>query len=104
MITAIFRYADRTPLGFILSGHAGAGVAGEDIVCAAVSSAAYMTANTLTEVCKAAADITVADGEMSLTLQTPTKDTTTILQGFILHLTALAQQYPQRISLQNMEV
>ena len=36
-------------LGFSMEGHAGYGEEGEDIVCAAVSSAAYLTVNTITE-------------------------------------------------------
>ena len=34
-------------LGFSMEGHAEYGEAGEDIVCAAVSSAAYLAANTM---------------------------------------------------------
>ena len=37
-------------LGFSMEGHAEYGEAGEDIVCAAVSSAAYLVVNTLTDV------------------------------------------------------
>ena len=37
-------------VGFVMEGHAGYADPGEDIVCAAVSSVAYMTANTITEI------------------------------------------------------
>ena len=37
---------------------------GEDIVCAAVSSVAYMTANTITEIIKADTEVAVEDGMM----------------------------------------
>ena len=71
MICATFRYANGELKGFSLKGHAG-GIEGTDIVCAAVSSAAYMTANTLIEICDLPADIDVADGKMSLLLtETP---------------------------------
>jgi len=36
--------------GFELEGHAGAGLYGNDIVCAALSSAVLMAANTITEI------------------------------------------------------
>ena len=62
MIRAVFRYAGDAPRGFSLCGHAGAGVAGEDIVCAAVSSAAYMAANTVTDVVGAKATVDAGDG------------------------------------------
>ena len=39
-------------VGFVMEGHAGYADPGEDIVCAAVSSVAYMTANTITEIIK----------------------------------------------------
>ena len=39
--------ADGLLSGFSVTGHAGAGEYGQDIVCAAVSSATYMTANDL---------------------------------------------------------
>ena len=35
-------------VGFVMEGHAGYADPGEDSVCAAVSSVAYMTANTIT--------------------------------------------------------
>ena len=36
--------------GFIIKGHSGYGEQGGDIVCAAVSSAAYMVINTITDI------------------------------------------------------
>ena len=54
-----------TVLGFSLQGHAGCGEAGGDIVCAAVSSAAYLTVNTLTDVCRVTPlSLRVGEGEM----------------------------------------
>ena len=49
-------------VGFSIDGHAGFGEAGTDIVCAAVSSAAYMTVNTITEVLHADAHVSADDG------------------------------------------
>ena len=48
--------------GFEISGHSGFAEEGSDIVCSAVSSVAYMVANTLTEVSKVKADIVLDDG------------------------------------------
>ena len=45
-----FTRPDGDLVGFRISGHSGCGEEGNDIVCAAVSSAAYMTANTVTEI------------------------------------------------------
>jgi len=103
MIRATFRYAGDELKGFALLGHAG-GIEGEDIVCAAVSSAAYMTANTLTEICGLSADIEIADGKLSLLLTETTASAKTVLEGFLLHLEELQKQYPKRIQVLKTEV
>ena len=104
MIRAEFLCVGDTLSGFTLKGHANAGSAGEDIVCAAVSSAAYMAANTLTEICGAKADIAVDDGAMSLTLTETDASIRKILEGFFLHMSLLQEQYPKRIQVLKTEV
>ncbi|MBQ6570385.1 MAG: ribosomal-processing cysteine protease Prp [Clostridia bacterium] len=94
-----------SPAGFEISGHSGAGFAGADIVCAAVSSCAYMTANTVTEIIGANADIEVTDGFMRFV---PDKNMAEsyrdILNGFSLHLTELEKQYPNNLKVTFSEV
>ncbi|MBQ5840871.1 MAG: ribosomal-processing cysteine protease Prp [Clostridia bacterium] len=98
-------YTDREQLtGFRISGHAGAAAAGEDIVCAAVSSAAYMTANTITDILLVPAHITVDDGLMELRLCEGVAASQTVLKGLRLHLQALQEEYPNRVHLMNTEV
>ena len=97
MIRIHFRTRQEQLIGFRIDGHAGAGTAGEDIVCAAVSSAAYMAANTLTEVLSLPADITVEDGLMDLTITGDATAAQAILSGLRLHLTALHEEYPRRV-------
>ncbi|WP_442974828.1 ribosomal-processing cysteine protease Prp, partial [Ruminococcus sp.] len=48
MIEAIFTVTDKVIRGFEISGHSDYSEHGSDIICAAVSSAAYMAANTVT--------------------------------------------------------
>ena len=85
-------------IGWTVSGHAGAAESGKDIVCAAVSSAVYMTANTITEVCGVQAEIDVNDGWFSLKIDAKDADAChTVLEGFSLHLQQLQQQYPEYI-------
>ena len=83
--------------GFRISGHAG-GAAGKDIVCAAVSSAAYMVANTLTEVMGVDTKPGVDEALMHLAL---TKEqgviAQDILKGFELHIRALEKAHPNNI-------
>ena len=104
MIRATFRYRAGQAQGFSLIGHAEAGAKGEDIVCAAVSSAAYMTANTLTEICGLPAEVVVKDGEMSVAFAEKDGCAQVVLDGFLLHMQALQEQYPTRIQVQKMEV
>lgn len=82
-----------------MSGHAGFGADGRDIVCAAVSSAAYLTVNTITDVLALSPLLLYeADGEMRLMMEE--KDAPacrTIFCGLKLHLTNLEEQYPQNL-------
>ena len=104
MIRVEFHEQDDALIGFTVSGHAGAGAAGEDIVCAAVSSAAYMTANTITEIVHAPAAIAVDDGYMHVTVTDAVDDCQVILHGFLLHLQQMQTQYPTRVHLTITEV
>lgn len=63
------------------------------LVCASVSSAAYMTANTITEIIGDKADIAVDDGEMVLNVKKPSDKTLAVLEGFKLHIQQLEEQY-----------
>lgn len=98
MRATFFRKGNRI-VGFDLCGHCG-GVAGQDIVCAAVSSATYMTANTLTEVCGLSADIAEADGKLRLQLaEGDAARAADTMNGFYLHLCGLRDQYPNQIEI-----
>ena len=84
--------------GFQLKGHSGFGKSGEDIVCAAVSSAAYMTANTLTDVMGIDVKLVVDDGFMHLELKrNAAKQAQDLLKGFEAHIQNLADDYPKNI-------
>ncbi len=99
MIKIRFITQGDTILGFDLKGHAGYGEHGQDIVCAAVSSAAYMAVNTLTDILNLTPEISVSEGMMSVKL---TSDqalrASDIMQGLKLHLTELSKQYPNNIT------
>ena len=86
--------------GFELEGHSGAGEAGSDIVCAAVSSAAYLTANTVTDICHCRAEVWDSDGHMLVKVKdADTERCQDILKGFRLHMEELEQQYPEHIQI-----
>ncbi|MDD2363082.1 MAG: ribosomal-processing cysteine protease Prp [Oscillospiraceae bacterium] len=84
--------------GFELTGHSGAGHSGNDIVCAAVSSAAFMTVNTITEIMGVPAEIIEREGYLKVKLSIGgAKRCQALLEGFHLHLTELQKQYPHNI-------
>ncbi len=105
MINICFITSHKTITGFRLSGHSGYAESGSDIVCAAVSSAAFMTANTVTEILGLSADISVDEGflKMELTSQDALK-AQEILRGFELHMNELSQQYQSNIKVDFSEV
>ena len=86
--------------GFRITGHSTKN-AGDDegrALCAAVSSAAYMAANTITEVIGDKAVTEVSDGEMFLEVKKPSDKTVAVLGGLSLHLSELSKQYGKRLS------
>lgn len=96
-----FLYSGDSVVSFEISGHSGAGEEGFDIVCSAVSSAAYLVANTVLEVLKVKADAIVRDGYMKLTIPKANLSETKVLtDGLVLHLTELKEQYPQYIEIE----
>lgn len=87
MITVQFYSQAGLLTGFSLDGHAGRGEEGEDLLCASVSSAAYMTANTITDVMRIQTHVEVDDGHMRLLLsQEEAQRAQTLLKGFELHM------------------
>ena len=98
MITVSF-YVKKEPVGFEVSGHSGYADEGSDIICSAVSSCAYMIANTATEIMGLSPEIEVKDGYMRLIFNdTEALKARDILNGFRLHINALADEYPGYIA------
>lgn len=92
-------------LGFRIKGHSGYSEQGSDIVCAAVSSAAIMTANTITEILHISCELNADEGDMMLRImQRDAAGCRDILEGFKLHLTQLEEQYSKYIKVNYTEV
>ena len=106
MIKVNFYHSEKgAPIGFMIKGHAGYGTHGNDIVCSAVSSAAYMTANTIIEILGINPSASVQDGIMEIILpQESAEKGKDILLGFELHLRELAKQYPKNVTITTTEV
>ena len=106
MNTALFKVRDDLILGYEISDHCTADDSDEQgkIVCSAVSSAAFMAANTITEIIGAKADAVVAEAFMGLTVTEKLDECQDILNGLHLHLSELAQQFEQLIEIKILEV
>ena len=91
----LYHSKDGAQTGFNIKGHAGYAQSGNDIVCAAVSSSAYLVANTIIEIMGVKADASVDEnGEMTVLIpEEGAIKTKEILLGFKLHVEELQKQY-----------
>lgn len=87
--------------GFTLSGHSSSDCDDElgKIVCSAVSSAAYMAANTVTDIIGDKAEASVEHGFMDFKVLNPSEQAYKVLSGLELHLKELSKQYSNNIKI-----
>lgn len=104
MIKIEFFKSESMLTGFEVSGHAMFDEYGKDIICAFVSSACLMTANTVTEVMGIKANAVANDGYMKLQITDSHSTAQDILNGLLLHMTELAKDYPQNVKVIISEV
>lgn len=104
MINAEFYTAGGILNGYKITGHSESAQHGQDIICAFVSSAAFMAANTITEVCGIKAYENAYDGFMEIRILESAQKVQDILNGLKLHLTELSAQYPDNIKVIITEV
>lgn len=98
MTKVVFYKADEKLVGFLITDHSGYDDEGYDIVCAGISSAAYLTANTLTEIVGAKADVQVREAYFRFILKDKFDEGQNHLKGLKLHLESLAGDYGEYIS------
>lgn len=104
MIKARFEFTDGKAVGFCVSGHAGYGESGNDIVCAGVSSAVMLTANAITENFKIKAEVKDTGNEVSLRLLEESEIGMKLIEALKLHLSLLSNEFSGTITFENMEV
>lgn len=106
MIRAEFFAAEGGLLvGYHISGHSGYAESGQDVICAFVSSAAYLTANTITEVMGVQAQAEAQDGDMLVMVgKNDAPRCRDALEGLKLHLLNTEEQYPEFINVIITEV
>ena len=109
MTTVTFHSEGSRLTGFEMQGHSGYAPQGEDIVCAALSSAVRLTEHAVNDVLGLEASVKVRDRDAYISLKLPnglgqTNETTcqTLLAALMVHCVQLAEEYPENISV--MEV
>ena len=109
MTTVTFQTEGSRIVGFEVKGHSGYAPEGEDIVCAAITSAVRLTECAVTDVLglEAAGKVKQKDASSSLKLpsalgQTNESTCQTLLAALMVHCVQLAEEYPENISV--MEV
>ncbi len=104
MIKINFTKNDSLFIGFEAEGHSMSAECGRDIICAFVSSACFMAANTVTEIIALDCSASVSDGYMKLRIKESPAKAQDILSGLFLHLTELEKEYPENIKVIISEV
>ena len=104
MTTAVFRMEDDRITGFEVKGHSVYGSAGEDIVCAAITSAVRLVETTVNDVLGLAASVKIRERDASISLRLPGGlDETTeevcqsLMTGLMVYFTQLHDEYPDNI-------
>ncbi|MEE1320013.1 MAG: ribosomal-processing cysteine protease Prp [Acutalibacteraceae bacterium] len=97
MIKATFYKKEGILKGFEISGHSGYAEEGSDIICASVSSAAYMTVNTVTDVIGEYGEAEVDEGYLRFICESDKTEVQAVMKGFLLHVNALADEYNEYI-------
>lgn len=102
MISVTFYKGGADFIGYEYFGHSDYAEEDYDIVCSAVSSAAYLTANNITDLFGIKADVTVSDGYMKLTAA-KSDSLSRLVDGLYRHTLQLVEQYPNEITVKITE-
>ncbi len=104
MTTVTFLTEDARIIGFDVQGHSDWGESGEDIVCAAITSAVRLVEATVNDVMGLCAAVKVREADASISLRLPgglanTAESTcqNLLTGLMVYLAQLHDEYPDNI-------
>ncbi len=93
MLKAVFFRDNKGLNGFCVTGHAGYGSEGNDIVCAAVSSAVMLVCNTVTDFFNAQAEVSVEENRITLKLKQDNEAARKLLESFYAHMEIIAEEH-----------
>lgn len=103
MIQAKFYKKNGKFLGFRVSGHSGYADAGEDIVCAAVSSAVQLTVNLLADFgCNP--DVSSENNIVECKIERAEFAESKLFRQLQLHIESIAEEFPDTIKITVLEV
>ena len=104
MTTVTFHTEGNRIIGFDSQGHSGYAEEGEDIVCAAITSAIRLVDATINDVLGLAASVKVKESETLISLRlpgglAPTAESTcqALLTGLMVYFAELHDEYPENI-------
>ena len=104
MTTVTFHTEGNRIIGFDSQGHSGYAEVGEDIVCAAITSAIRLVDATINDVLGLAASVKVKESEALISLRlpgglAPTAESTcqALLTGLMVYFAELHDEYPENI-------
>ncbi len=105
MTTVTFHSEGSRIVGFEMKGHSGYAPQGEDIVCAALTSAVRLTECAVNDVLGLEASVKARDKDAFLSLKLPsalgqTNESTcqALLAALMVHCVQLAEEYPENIT------
>ena len=111
MIEVTFTSQGSRVTGFTVQGHSGLAPQGEDILCAAVTSAVRLAECAVNDVLGLEAAVKVREKDASISLKLPgglgqTNESTcqTLLTAMMVYFTSLHEEYPDNIIVLDMEV
>ena len=93
MLRAVFYRQNGVLCGFDVTGHAGYGTQGNDVVCAAVSSAVMLVCNAVTDFMGAQALAEVGENSVSLRVQKHSAQSEGLLEAMLSHMESIAEEY-----------
>ena len=104
MTSVIFHTVEERIIGFDAQGHSGYGEEGEDIVCAAVTSAVRLVEATVNDVMGLCASVKVVQETAAISFRlpgglAPTAESTcqNLMTGLMVYLAQLHDEYPEHI-------
>lgn len=111
MTIATFYFCEQGLAGFSVLGHSGFAPEGEDILCAAISSAVRLVECTITDVLDLEPTVSVEEGFVSLLLPSDMDSMEeesfvtcqNLLVGLTMHFVTLAGEYPEHLKVQECQ-